>query len=387
MKVSYNNLQTYFAKPLPPVYELADLITTHVWEVDEIAQNGSDYILDLKVLPDRNYPGFGDKDVAWEVASILNWPAEGVPSPEMGNSIIFTTKQINNLLGLALSDQEILALLKRAHIEVESGGEGDYVAAPPGSRKDLHIVEDLADEVGRLYGVDKIPPQPLPPVAKPELEPLEKTMRYLRAKYLSEGYTEVYGYSLRPSGEVQVAKPLASDKGYLRTNLTEWLKERVQFNKTNLLFEKEIIKLFEIGKVFVGGQEEWHLAVVEGDKIEERKLEVIADAPEADLSNYIHWDVTFKPFSLQPRIIRDVAVWVAVGVSSGEVQEVIKAHAGELLAEGPVLFDEFKKGDKVSYAFRLAFQASDRTLEDKEVHEIMLKVVAELENKGWEVRK
>jgi hypothetical protein len=149
MKVSYNNLQTYFAKPLPPVYELADLITTHVWEVDEIAQNGSDYILDLKVLPDRNYPGFGDKDVAWEVASILNWPAEGVPSPEMGNSIIFTTKQINNLLGLALSDQEILALLKRAHIEVESGGEGDYVAAPPGSRKDLHIVEDLADEVGR----------------------------------------------------------------------------------------------------------------------------------------------------------------------------------------------------------------------------------------------
>jgi phenylalanyl-tRNA synthetase beta subunit len=311
MKILYSNIQEHFAQPLPPVSELADLITAHVWEVDGVESIGDDHILDLKVLPDRNYSGFSAKDVAWEIASILNWPIETVPEYNLGTALNFRTEQINGILGLSLTPDEVVALLERAHIKITRTGD-DYVAEPPGNRKDITMVEDLADEVGRLYGVDKIPPQSLSPVVKPELSPLEKTMRYLRAKYLSEGYTEVYGYSLRPTGEVKVAKPLASDKGYLRTNLTDWLLERVKFNKTNVLFEKEPVKLFEIGKVFVGGQEEWHLAVADGEKIEEKKLEPLADALEADLSKYIHWDVTFKPFSLQPRIIRDVAVRVPV---------------------------------------------------------------------------
>lgn len=384
MKISYNNIQEHFSQPLPAVNELADLITAHVWEVDGVEQVGGDQILDIKVLPDRNYPGFSAKDVAWEVAAILDLPPD--TSGEYNPELTIAVAGINNLLGLNLAASEVAGYLQRLRIKVQEEGENLRVQAPV-DRKDLMILEDFADEVGRLYGVDKIPPQPLAPVAKPELSPLEQTMRYLRAKYLSEGYTEVYGYSLRPTGEVKVAKPLASDKGYLRTNLTDWLLERVKFNKTNVLFEKDEIKLFELGKVFVGGQEEWHLAVANGEKIEERKLEELADVPEANLDKFIHWDVTFKPFSLQPRIIRDIAVWVPADIASTTVAELIKSQAGELLVEGPVLFDEFKKGDKTSYAFRMAFQAMDRTLEDKEVNEVMVKVVAGLEKQGWEVRK
>ena len=50
--------------------------------------------------------------------------------------------------------------------------------------------------------------------------------------------------------------------------------------------------------------------------------------------------------------------------------EIIKASAGELLAEGPVLFDEFPKGNKKSLAFRYSLQSYDKTLSDEEANEV-----------------
>jgi len=95
----------------------------------------------------------------------------------------------------------------------------------------------------------------------------------------------------------------------------------------------------------------------------------------------------FKMWSLFPFIVRDVAVWVPKNVKSSQVYKVIKENAGELLMRDPELFDEFKKGDKISYAFRLIFQSSERTLTDVEVNKVMDKITEKIkENKNWQVR-
>ena len=54
---------------------------------------------------------------------------------------------------------------------------------------------------------------------------------------------------------------------------------------------------------------------------------------------------------------------------------------------GPEFFDEFKKDNKISYAFRLVFQSYDRTLTDSEVNEIMNKIIEKIqEHKDWQIR-
>jgi phenylalanyl-tRNA synthetase alpha chain len=77
---------------------------------------------------------------------------------------------------------------------------------------------------------------------------------------------------------------------------------------------------------------------------------------------------------------------VGEDTKSEEVVKVIKENAGDLVVRGPELFDEFKKGDKVSFAFRIVFQSDDRTLTDAEINEVMDKVKLALGSAGWEVR-
>ena len=70
---------------------------------------------------------------------------------------------------------------------------------------------------------------------------------------------------------------------------------------------------------------------------------------------------------------------------SDYVLEVIEHHAGSLLIRS-AKFDEFAKGDKISYAFHLVFQSSDRTLFDGDAHERMESIYMAVKEKGWEVR-
>lgn len=98
----------------------------------------------------------------------------------------------------------------------------------------------------------------------------------------------------------------------------------------------------------------------------------------------------YKPFSVFPFIARDIAFFVTEGVREAEawkrLADLIKKHAGELLVAGPRLFDQFKKGDRQSFAYRIVFQAFDRTLTDEEVNKIIEKAAVAISKLGWAVR-
>ncbi len=412
MKFSYQKLQTYFPEPLPAIAELSDTLTLYAFEVDEIEEKEGETILDIKVLPDRAGDAKTELGMAREIGAVLNisLKPDYFQDPSYRLEIPFSTTAINGLLGLSLTTEEVAGFLARERVVVKND-----IAQIPADRLDLNITEDLADEVGRLYGVGRLPVTALPRTAVPTQPDLllEKADR-VRQLFLEAGYTEMYGYSLTDHGVREVVKPIAADKGFLRANLLDELEQKISLNLGYVLFDTEPVKLFEIGTVFSAEGESLQVAagigyrqaklkkeslppfVAEwGGKIEtkealevvEIELEKINLEGKANLVPYVHLDRPYQPFSLYPRIIRDIAVWVSEGNPPEEVIEVIKNAAGPLLTEGPVLFDEFKKDGRKSLAFRQAFQSREKTLSDGEVNEVMDKVVTALEAKGWEVRK
>jgi len=99
----------------------------------------------------------------------------------------------------------------------------------------------------------------------------------------------------------------------------------------------------------------------------------------------------YKAPSQYPEMIRDIAVLVPTATLAGEVMEKIHIGGGSLVRDVEI-FDVFEgpplpKGEK-SLAFRVVYQAKDRTLTSKEVDKIQAKIIHLLErNSSWEVRK
>jgi phenylalanyl-tRNA synthetase beta chain len=78
-----------------------------------------------------------------------------------------------------------------------------------------------------------------------------------------------------------------------------------------------------------------------------------------------------------PAALQDVALIVDANITAAQVEEALRAGAGELL-ESISLFDRYDKlGDgKISLAFSLVFRAPDRTLTGAEVTEMRESAVA-----------
>lgn len=364
------------------------------------------------------------------------------PSKQEVRKLSFSADRISNILGLKVSVKEIEDILKRYNFEYNltppsaplsipkwrgDGGEVFEIVVPP-MRLDLVIEEDMAEEIGRVIGYDKvkgeIPKINLPRLGKagfkPKVNETYKNISFARNKLLSLGYSEVMTYAFCDKGEIEVQKS-ASDKKFLRTNLSDGLKEAIKLNQLNAQFlGMNEIKIFETGTIFKKGggvasaqssgetMEEIHIAYGDKKEIKEMTLEEFT-SENSSSKEFLQGqslrefpqgqslgktEAKFKMWSLFPFIARDIAVFVPEGVGSADVAKVIKENMGGMVVRGPELFDEFKKpaspaggGDKVSYAFRLVFQSYDRTLTDAEVNDFMTKITDKIkENSGWQVR-
>ncbi len=74
MKVSYNWLNNYVDKKLPPVEAVADALTFHAFEIDGIEEAQGDHVLDVKVTPNRGHDCLGHRGIACELSAILKLP-------------------------------------------------------------------------------------------------------------------------------------------------------------------------------------------------------------------------------------------------------------------------------------------------------------------------
>ncbi len=74
MIISYKWLQTYFEEKLPEPEQLADLISLRAFEIESVEENGEDFKIDIKILPDRAHDCLCHDGIAREVSAITGIP-------------------------------------------------------------------------------------------------------------------------------------------------------------------------------------------------------------------------------------------------------------------------------------------------------------------------
>ena len=305
------------------------------------------------------------------------------------NQVSVELSKVNAVLGTKLAESDVADAFKHLDLPFKCSEVRPHCifeVEVPFERLDLVIAEDLIEEVARIIGYDKIPSTELSPSPKkPEVNGNFYAAEHAREELISQGYSEVFTSVFAEKGERMVANKVDGVCPYLRANLTDGLKDALEKNSRNKdLLQLYKVKLFEIGSVWKNTKE---LAMVgtaeEGGTISEALLETAAASAYDDLP--ISKTERYQPFSKYPFIVRDIALWVPAGTKSDEVLGVIRMHAGELLVRSEK-FDEFTKGEKISYAFRLIFQSFDKTLTDGDANERMESVYDAVKGKGWEVR-
>ena len=320
-----------------------------------------------------------------------------------------------------------------------SENEERFVITVPDERLDLRIKEDLAEEIGRVYGYEKIKDVPVSK-AKEKVK-IEKSFAYkekIRRILYEEGFSEVINYSFTDKGEIEIANPVSPERKFLRTNLSNGLKNCLEFNaRYSELVDMPQIKIFEFGHVFKNNGEEnnFVIGVQNPLGLKKPKEKEVLDATIKTLSEKLNIDLNpekfdtltsgragniaefnftkileelpeateyiisevgdntkkYKKISQYPFMIRDIAVFTSESTKPEEVYKIIEKEVGELVVKSR-LFDVFTKTfpdgtKKVSYAYRLIFQSYVKTLSDEEVNEIMAKITAKMNAKsGWNVR-
>ncbi len=79
MKFSYNWLKAYIPK-LPKPAKLAETLNMRAFEVESIEKHGKDFMLDVKILPNRIADASGHDGLAREIAAILGVQIKDAPS-------------------------------------------------------------------------------------------------------------------------------------------------------------------------------------------------------------------------------------------------------------------------------------------------------------------
>jgi phenylalanyl-tRNA synthetase beta chain len=373
------------------------------------------------------------------------------------------TERVNLVLGTSLPVEEIAGLLDPIGFACRCAGD-DLEVAIPSWRYDSRTEIDVIEEVGRTYGLSRIP-KTIPRSSQGgALSQAQRSRRALREAMVGAGLSEAMPLPFLAPGDLErcglpatgavLANPLVSEESVLRTSLRPGLLKAVAYNAAR---RRPDAWLFEVGRVFGRGElvvdtarsaelgvvmsgERENLGAVlagcdatsavqllevalaslqagplalraeelqglhpgRGAVVEVAGIEVgavgeihpeVAEAFEIDgrvawldldLSTLLALPVippTARPLSRFPVSEIDLAFVVDESAPAAALATTVRS-AGGALVQSVELFDVFRSesvGEGVrSLAFRVRFQADDRTLTDAEVGELREAIIAEV---------
>ena len=170
----------------------------------------------------------------------------------------YSTDKINSLIGISLTDEEIVSHLEK--LGIKSDGKE---ATIPTFRSDLVIEADIAEEVARMYGYDKIP-QTLPRASTAGKKSSEQKVEdIIKNTCVALGLSEALLYSFESPkvfdklnlsensalrNTIKISNPLGEDFSVMRSTALNGILVSLS---TNYNRRNEKAMLFEIGKVYV----------------------------------------------------------------------------------------------------------------------------------------
>ena len=196
------------------------------------------------------------------VAGVIdNYPTKREPL-----TISYNSEQINKFLGTKISEEEMVGYFTRLEFVVD---QTNKTVTIPTFRPDITIMADLAEEVARLYGYDKIEPtleRGTPTVGvkntKQQITDVVREVMSIYGVHAAMTYTfespKVFdklmiekGSSLR--NPLVITNPLGEDFSIMRTTTLNGILSSMS---TNYNRRNETAALYEIGKVFVSNGQE-----------------------------------------------------------------------------------------------------------------------------------
>ncbi|HOX41761.1 MAG TPA: phenylalanine--tRNA ligase subunit beta, partial [bacterium] len=222
----------------------------------------------------------------------VNGITESVAIEYQEKSIEIPYDKINSLLGLTLGTAEIDKHLSRLGFTVQSNNLAMKQFSNciiPSWRRDVSIWQDLAEEVGRVFGLNNIAAKPLTPIREPSFSDYHKK-EYFKDLLLECGFSEVATYSIISEADaktanlhtnelLEIANPVQPENKYMRNSLIPGLLKVVAKNGT---FDPLFI--FEIGNVFSKDFELTNLAIVAAGKNAKKEIHSAVEQIESELN-------------------------------------------------------------------------------------------------------
>lgn len=165
--------------------------------------------------------------------------------------------RVAKLLGIVIADEEVESILRRLGMQVQKQPAG-WQVTPPGFRFDIAIEVDLIEEIGRVYGYNRLPRTDA--ASHMELRPVSEAVvdiERIKDLLVDRGYQEAITYSfvdaatqlkIEPELEViPLQNPISSELGVMRTGLWCGLLDAAL---KNLNRQQTRVRLFEAGLRF-----------------------------------------------------------------------------------------------------------------------------------------
>ncbi len=185
---------------------------------------------------------------------------------------------IESLLGIKMPQKEIKNILQRLDFKYYENTSCSALVEVPTRRIDISLPEDLIEEIGRIYGYQKIPTifpvsSLVPPKRNEEIFWEDITKNILK----EAGLTEVYNYSFISEKDVklfgfrnliELENPLSEEQKFLQPSLIPNLLKNIQKNQEHF----NEIRIFELGKVFESTPKQSLKDATGQAKIEKRML-------------------------------------------------------------------------------------------------------------------
>ncbi len=171
-------------------------------------------------------------------------------------------KEINEIVGYDIEEKKIVEILKKLEFDILSISDGSIKVGVPLFRNDIQNIQDIAEEILRIYGIDNINSKAM------EFKEADRTneiirkidkINTLKLKSVANGFYEVihfifedkerlkkYGFKT-VQDNIDLINPIIKEFDTLRTTLLLQLLDDIKFNKSN---GYKRIYLFTIGSVY-----------------------------------------------------------------------------------------------------------------------------------------
>ncbi len=182
------------------------------------------------------------------------------PRPQQPVRVRVDPHKVDDLLGVHVPLEESQTILRGLGFHLRVLDDGTWDVLPPVFRLDVQIAEDIVEEIGRIYGIDRIPPT-LPGGRHTSWVPAQAENRPWRVRevLLGAGFDETVTPALvsrrllerlgLAEGARGVINPMSDELDTMRTSLLPSLLAVAVFNQNRSAIQAD---LFELSRVYGG---------------------------------------------------------------------------------------------------------------------------------------